>query len=96
MEFAIFVLALVTGPTSSYTVCMLMRSPDGMETVGSEPILRSTLGMFLLPAVMAILVWGLFQLMWCWIPVIFVIVSLFVIPMIFGARGREFSPCEQP
>lgn len=79
---------LSTGLTSSYTTRVMTRSGLDGDVVDTYGLFRVTAGAFGFFAVLAILAWGFVNLPWWWVVLAFLGVSLAVVPLAFGGRGR--------
>lgn len=82
------VAALTTGLTSSYTTRTVVRSSGGLQLLDTQGLFRAVVGTLGFFAVLAVIVWGFVSLPWWWVVLAFVGVSLFVVPLVFGGRGR--------
>jgi len=84
-------LAMVTGQLSSYTTAVLGRGRGGVAVLNNQGLVRSLIGFVGMIATFAVIVWGFFNVTWWWVILLFLAISILVIPATFR-RGSGRIP----
>ena len=82
LGLVLLISALAAGLISGYTTRVWLRSPDGLDMIHSQSIIRGTVGSAGFIAILAAIVWGFMNLTWWWVMLSFLGVSLFVVPVV--------------
>ena len=87
-ELVILLIALSAGLTAGYTTRVLARSPEGINFIKNQNLIISLIGTLAFPAILSVVVWGFINLIWWWVILSFLGVSLLVVPVLFGGGQR--------
>jgi hypothetical protein len=96
LGLVLLTLALVAGLISGYTSRVWQRSPDGLNMIHGQSIIRGTIGSAGFIAILAAIVWGFMNLTWWWVILSFLGVSLFIVPLVVNLNTIGVMWIAQP
>jgi len=82
LGLVLFVLTLTAGGISGYTTRVWLRVTQVDVLVSQGGAYRQIVGALSFPALLGALIWGFIYLTWWWVILIFLGVSIFVVPLV--------------